>query len=95
MAEQQGTNVLYRLREIEKLLGKHDQDIYRGNGKPGLVTRILQQEEAMEQHEEQQKEEMGKRDRADERLKNWIVSLVFLVLATLFTLIGNLVKGHL
>lgn len=91
MAEQQGTNVLYRLREIEKLVGKHDQDIYRGNGKPGLTTRILQQEEAMEQ----QKEEMDKRDKRDEKLKNWIVSLVFLVLATLFTLIGNLVKGHL
>ena len=82
--QQQGGNVLYRLSEIEEKLDKHDKDLYTGNGKPGLTTRMLIQEQAMD-----------KREKADEKMKNWIVTLVFLVLATLFTLIGNLVKGHL
>lgn len=40
-------NFLYRLEALEDLVEKHDQDLYRGNGKPGITTRILMSEETI------------------------------------------------
>ena len=35
--------------EIMRLVYKHDQDLYFGNGKPGLTTRIAVMEHTLEQ----------------------------------------------
>lgn len=33
---------------IDELVFQHDKDLYRGNGKPGLTTRMQQAEDCME-----------------------------------------------
>lgn len=33
--------------EYNRMVLRHEQDLYRGNGKPGLTTRVLALEEAM------------------------------------------------
>lgn len=35
--------------EQYRMLLRHEQDLYRGNGKPGLTTRVLALEDAMKQ----------------------------------------------
>lgn len=38
----------YRLQEVARLAHKHDQDLYHGNGKPGLTTRMALMEDIVE-----------------------------------------------
>jgi hypothetical protein len=33
--------------EYSRMVLRHEQDLYRGNGKPGLTTRVLALEETM------------------------------------------------
>lgn len=41
-------NVLYRLSALETKVAKVEKDLYHGNGKPGLTTRIAMSEETVE-----------------------------------------------
>lgn len=59
------------MERIEHLVLQHDKDLYRGNGKPGLTTRMQQAEDCMEV----QGERIDKIDR-----KFWAIILLLLTL---------------
>lgn len=67
-------NFLYRLSALEDKVEKHDQDLYRGNGKPGITTRVLMSEETIT------------------KISGSLAKLVWLGVATLFTVIGFVVE---
>ncbi len=63
---------------IHGLVERHDKDLYRGNGKPGLTTRMQQAEDRMDSHEDCM-------DTFDERItgidkKFWAIILLLLTL---------------
>lgn len=37
----------WRITQLEKACERHDRDLYHGNGKPGITTRMEKIEEAM------------------------------------------------
>lgn len=37
----------YRLAEVARLVQRHDKDLYYGNGKPGLTTRMALMEDCV------------------------------------------------
>ena len=37
----------WRIQRLEELVERHDKDMYRGNGKPGITTRMEKVEEAI------------------------------------------------
>lgn len=39
--------ILYRLSALEHTVGKHEKDLYHGNGKPGITTRVAMTEETL------------------------------------------------
>lgn len=38
----------WRISKVEEMARQHDQDLYRGNGKPGLTTRMQRAEDSIE-----------------------------------------------
>lgn len=63
------------------LVEKHENDLYRGNGKPGLTTRMAVAEGRLDDHDDV----MGKLDKQGTR----IIWLLVSVLVTLITLLGT------
>lgn len=96
-------NLLHRLFAAEKLLEKHETDLYRGNGKPGVTMRLNDLERevvcngkpTLTVRLNNLEEDMQDRQKRDSRLQNYVMTTLFLMLATLFTLIGNLISKHL
>ena len=37
----------WRIARLEEITERHDKDLYRGNGKPGMTTRMEKVEEAL------------------------------------------------
>lgn len=90
MAEQgqQGSTtvsaLLWRVERLEDSVDKHDTDLYKGNGKPSLTIRTNNLENRMDA-----------RDKKDDRMHGYVVTGLFLLLATFLTLLGNLFMKHL
>lgn len=40
--------LLEKIKNLQETVDQHDQDLYRGNGKPGITTRILNNEKDIE-----------------------------------------------
>lgn len=58
---------------------KHDDDLYRGNGKPGLTTRMAVSEERIEDVKE-----------VLDKLSSNQIKMMLLVLGTLLTVLGDI-----
>lgn len=102
-ADSNNRSLLHRLTAAERLLDKHDTDLYRGNGKPAVTVRLSDLEREVACNGKPQlsirlnslEEDMDERKKRDSRLQNYVMTTLFLMLATLFTLIGNLISKHL
>jgi hypothetical protein len=66
---------------IAAIVRRHDKDLYRGNGKPGLTTRMAQQESAMEVA-------TGRIDKADKR-QDRTQSMFWAIILLLLTILGT------
>lgn len=64
--------------EPYRLLQKHDRDLYHGNGKPGLTTRIALLEECVDKIDEAIQNAARKTDRL-----TWLVAVGVGILITL------------
>jgi hypothetical protein len=69
---------------LENLVYQHDQDLYRGNGRPGLTTRVWNVENDIEQI----------KVREEKRTKKWD-RIEILVWAAVIAAIANLISSHL
>ena len=68
------------------MVDKHEQDLYRGNGKPGLTTRMAGAEGRLDNHDTL----MAKLERQGGRM---IALLISTLVSILTLLIVELVKG--
>ena len=86
MSEQIEGGLGWRVAELEKENERHRIDLYVGRGKadPSITARLDRQENAMEE-----------REKKESRTHGYVVTAFFLMLATLFTLIGNLIAHKL
>jgi hypothetical protein len=66
------------------MIERHDQDLYRGNGKPGLTTRIQMIEQDIRDICERENRAAKKRDRIE-----------LLVWGALIVALANLVSSHI
>lgn len=102
-AETGNRDLLRRILSAEKLLDKHETDLYRGNGKPAITIRLNDLERevvcvgkpTLTVRLNNLEEDMQDRQKRDSRLQNYVMTTLFLMLATFFTLIGNLIAKHL
>lgn len=39
--------IVHNIADLRTLVNRHDQDLYRGNGKPGITTRLQRLEDWM------------------------------------------------
>lgn len=75
----------YRVNgEVRRMVDRHDQDLYRGNGKPGLTTRMQMAENEIRDICEREERSAKKRDRIE-----------LLVWGALIVAIANLISAHL
>lgn len=71
-------------RELARLVYQHDKDMYYGNGKPGLTTRMEKVEDAVKAIHDGIEKQEKKQDRIE-----------LLVWAAVIAGIANLIFGHL
>ncbi len=70
--------------DVRRMIDRHDQDLYRGNGKPGLTTRIQMLENEL----------MAVNEREDRRAKK-SDRIEILVWGALIAAIANLILSHI
>lgn len=75
---------------IASLVRRHDKDLYRGNGKPGLTTRMARQEDAMEVAIDR----LDKSDKRQDRTQSMFWAIILLLLTILGGVITDAVKVH-
>ena len=66
------------LSDYQKKVNQHDKDLYWGNGKPGLTTRIFVLEEKMDTMQ-----------KAFEKMSRNSTTLVFLLISAILAAIGD------
>ena len=67
----------------ETLVDKHEQDLYRGNGKPGITTRLQQLEDCVDSLEAYNTE----RDRKIQTRMNLLIGALFSLVAAFLLLL--------
>ena len=98
-----GSDYQYHEDSAESLPGmvrRHDRDLYHGNSKPGLTTRMAQAEDAMvalqkrqEQDMEQIDERCDKADKRQGRIEAMFWALILLALSILGGVITDIARG--
>lgn len=66
------------MERIDALVFQHDKDLYRGNGKPGLTTRMQQAEDKMENIDTCIEDQSLRIDKIDKKF--WAIILLLLTL---------------
>jgi hypothetical protein len=69
--------------DVRRMVERHDQDLYRGNGKPGLTERMRMAEKEIEDMVDRELRSVKKRDRVE-----------LLVWGALIVAIANLISTH-
>jgi hypothetical protein len=81
---------------IERLVDKHEQDLYRGNGKPGITNRIESLENALAGYKEFMRDELmelrTKQDSTDNKFWAIIILLITILAGLVATLATTLAK---
>lgn len=83
----------WNIRTPWDLLGQHDRDLYRGNGKPGLTTRMQQAEDRLDGIDGKD----GRMDKCEQSLdstRKLFWALVMLALSNLTGIVVILVTRH-
>jgi hypothetical protein len=75
---------------IASVVRRHDKDLYRGNGKPGLTTRMARQEDAMDAACER----LDKSDKRQDRTQSMFWAIILLLLTILGGVITDTVKAR-
>lgn len=68
---------------ISAMVRRHDRDLYRGNGKPGITTRLTQSEDAMDAA-------MDRIERSEKRQEQ-IAKMFWAIILMFFTILGGIV----
>lgn len=74
----------------EKRLDRVYNDVYFGNGKPGLTTRM----QSVEERQDAMDERCDKSDKKFDRMQAMLWTMIVLLLTILGTTLAEMVKGH-